>query len=156
MVFKQGAEHQKISLSFRLEGLKESEMNSKCKQQHSLSAGALLLCFKTINPICLFSKHRLSGPMLSISRNVPLRVRVSVCPSVCLSVCSLLKYCLNVFLPPLPKVVCPIFLEIQYPWGKVMERSSLRFEHFCSKMAKNCRCEKRKKKRIFFLSFVHF
>ena len=30
-----------------------------------------------------FSKHRASGPMLSISRNV----RLSVCPSVCPSVC---------------------------------------------------------------------
>ena len=26
---------------------------------------------------------------------------------------------------------CPIFLEIRNPWGKVMERSGLRFEHFC-------------------------
>ena len=28
-----------------------------------------------------------------------------------------------VFLPPLSKVGCPIFLEIQNPWGKVMERT---------------------------------
>ena len=35
-----------------------------------------------------------------------------VCLSVRLSVCSLLRYLLNVFLPPLPKVGCPIFLEI--------------------------------------------
>ena len=55
----------------------------------------------------------------------------SVCPSVCRSVCSLLRYCLNVFLPPFPKVGCPIFLEIHNPWGKVIERSGLRFEHFC-------------------------
>ena len=26
---------------------------------------------------------------------------------------------------------CPIFLEIRNPLGKVMERSGLRFEHFC-------------------------
>ena len=70
-----------------------------------------------------FSKHWPPGPMLSISRNV----RLSVCPSVG----SLLRYCLNVFLPPLPKVGCPIFLEIQNPWGKVMERRVFRFEHFC-------------------------
>ena len=59
----------------------------------------------------------------------------SLCPSVCLSVrpcvCSLLRYRLNVFLPPLPIVGCPIFLEIRNPWGKVMERSGLRFKHFC-------------------------
>ena len=42
-VLKQGADYQQILLFFRLEGLKESEMNAKCKQQHSLSAGALLL-----------------------------------------------------------------------------------------------------------------
>ena len=70
-----------------------------------------------------FSKHWPSGPMLSISRNV----RPSVCLSVCLCVCSLLRYRLTVFLPPLPKVRCPIFLEIQNPWGKVMERSGLRY-----------------------------
>ena len=74
-----------------------------------------------------FSKHRPSGQMLSISRNV----RLSVCPSVCLSVCSLLRYRSNVFLPPLLKVGCPIFLEIRNPCGKVMERSGLRFEHYC-------------------------
>ena len=55
----------------------------------------------------------------------------SVCVSVCLSVCSLLRYRLTVFLPPLPKVGCQIFLEILNPWGKVMERSGLTFEHFC-------------------------
>ena len=32
---------------------------------------------------CPFSKHRPSGPMLSISRNVLMFVRVSVCLSVC-------------------------------------------------------------------------
>ena len=32
---------------------------------------------------------------------------------------------------PLPEIGCPIFLEIQNPWVKVMERSGLRFEHFC-------------------------
>ena len=33
-------------------------------------------------------------------------------------ICSL---CLNVFLPPLPKVQCPHFLDIRNPWGKVMK-----------------------------------
>ena len=65
--------------------------------------------------------------MLSISRNVRLSVRVFLR----LSVCSLLWYRLNIFLPPLPKIGYPIFLEIQNPWGRVMERSGLRFEHFC-------------------------
>ena len=73
-----------------------------------------------------FSKHRPSGPMLSISRNV----HISVCLFVCLSVCSLLRYRLTVFLPPLLEVGCPIFLEIRNPWGKVLERSGLRIEHF--------------------------
>ena len=63
----------------------------------------------------------------------------SKCPSVCvfvrlsfcLCVCSLLRYRLTVFLPPLPEFGCPIFLEIRNPWGKVMKRSGLRYEHFC-------------------------
>ena len=81
-------------------------------------------------PLYSFSKHRPSGPMRSISRNVRLSVRVFVR----LSVCSLLRYCLNVFMPPLTKVGCPIFLEIWNPWGKVVERSGHRFEHFCLKI----------------------
>ena len=52
-----------------------------------------------IFPYYYFSKHRPSGPMLSISRFVYM--------CVCLSVCSLLRYRLNVFLLPLPKVGCP-------------------------------------------------
>ena len=61
-------------------------------------------------------------------------VCVFVCPSVCLSVCSLLRYRLTVFFFPLPEVGCQIFLEIRNPWGKVMERSGLTFEHFCLEM----------------------
>ena len=38
---------------------------------------------------------------------------VRVCVCVCMCVCSLLRYRLNVFLPPLPKVGCPIFLDIR-------------------------------------------
>ena len=34
------------------------------------------------------------------------------------------------FFPLLPEVRCPKFLEIRNPWGKVMERSGLTFEHF--------------------------
>ena len=75
-----------------------------------------------------FSKHRPSGPMLCISQFV--HMCVSVCVCVCLSVCSLLRYRLTVFLPPLPEVGCPKILEILNPWGKVMERRGLRFEHF--------------------------
>ena len=48
-----------------------------------------------------------------------------------LSLFPLLRYRLTVFLPPLPAVGCPIFLKIRNPWGKVMERSGLTFEHFC-------------------------
>ena len=47
----------------------------------------------------------------------------------CCCICSLR---LNVFLPPLPEVQCPIFLDFWNPWKKVMERSGLIFENFCS------------------------
>ena len=83
--------------------------------------------------------------MLSISRNVRPSVCLSVCLFVRLSVCvcvHFLRYRLTVFLPPLPEVGCPIFSEIRNPWGKVMERSGLRLEHFCLKTVKNHRAKK--------------
>ena len=67
--------------------------------------------FRVFSP---FSMHRPSGPMLFISRNVCLSVRLYVC----LSVCSLLRYHLTVFLPPLPEVGWQIFLETRNPGGK--------------------------------------
>ena len=83
--------------------------------------------------------------MLSIGQNVHL----SVCPCVRLSVCSLLRYRLNVFLPPLPEVGCPIFLEIRNLWVKVMERSGLRLEHLCLEVELN-----RQKKKFFLADFA--
>ena len=56
-----------------------------------------------------------------------------------------------VFLPPLPEVGCPIFLEIRNPWRKVLERSGLRYEHFCLKIVEN-----RRAKKCFFLHFFTF
>ena len=52
---------------------------------------------------------------------------------------------LNVFLPPLPKVVCPISLEIRNRCGKVMERSCLRIKKNPIKGVKSLR-----KKKVFF------
>ena len=75
-------------------------------------------------------------------------VCLSVCPSVRPSVCSLLRYRLNVFLPPLPEVGCPIFLEIWNPWGKVMERSGLKFEIFFGEWYK---IAKQKSRLVFVL-----
>ena len=66
----------------------------------------------------------------------------SAFPSVRPSVCSLLRYRLYVFLTPFPKVGCPILLEIRNPWGKVMERSGLRLEHFCWEVVLNCQTKK--------------
>ena len=63
-------------------------------------------------------------------------VRLSVCLCVCLSVCSLLRYRLTVFLPPLPEVGCQIFLEIRNPWGKAMKRSGVTLKHFFWKWSK--------------------
>ena len=71
-----------------------------------------------------------------------------VCLFVCFSVCSLFRYHLNVFLPQLPKVGCPQFLEIRNPWGKVMDRSGLRFETFINKGVKSTR-----KKYCFWANF---
>ena len=78
--------------------------------------------------------------MLSISQNVR--------PCVCVCVCVFtFEVMFNGLLPPLPEVRCPIFLEIRKPWGKVMERSGLTFEHFCLEVVYNCRA-------IFFYDLV--
>ena len=53
--------------------------------------------------------------MLSISQNVC----PCVCQYVCLLVCSLLRWCLNIFLPPLPEVGYPKIFYIQNYWGKI-------------------------------------
>ena len=53
-----------------------------------------------------------------------------------LSVCSLLRYRINIFLPQLPEVGYPIFLEIWNPWEKIMEGSRLGFEIFVFKLYK--------------------
>ena len=59
-------------------------------------------------------------------------------------------YILRPILPPLPEVGCPKILELQNPWGKVLERSGLRIEHFCWDVVKNHRA----KKGCFFADFV--
>ena len=61
------------------------------------------------------------------------------CQSVCLSVCpSVRVFTFEVpfkyIFAPLPEIGCPICLETRNPWGKVMERNGLRFEHFCLKV----------------------
>ena len=71
-----------------------------------------------------FSKSQPSGPIISISLNA----RVSVC----LSVRHTFIHSLNVLVPPLSEVQYPKQLDFRNPWGKVMERSGLKFENFCS------------------------
>ena len=84
--------------------------------------------------------------MLSISRND----RLFVCLSVCLSVCSPLRYRLTVFLPPLPEVGCPIFLEIGNPLGKKWKEVVSDLNFFVWKWSKIAA----QKKVIFFADFA--
>ena len=52
---------------------------------------------------------------------------VCLCPS-----CPpFMWYIVRPILPQLTEVGYPKFLEIRNPWGKVLERSGLRIEHFC-------------------------
>ena len=52
-------------------------------------------------------------------------------------------------MPPLPEVVCPKFLEIRNPWGKVLKRSGLRIELFCYEVGLD-----RRVKKIVFADFA--
>ena len=71
--------------------------------------------------------------MLSISRFVHMCVCVSVCVSFCVFT---FEVPFKRLFAPLPEVQCPKYLEIRNPWGKVMERSGLRFENFTNKGCK--------------------
>ena len=66
--------------------------------------------------------------MLSISLIVHMFVCLFVCLFVCVAVCSLFEVPLKHLFAPTSR--SPNFLEIRNPWGKVMEQSGLRFEHF--------------------------
>ena len=50
--------------------------------------------------------------------------------TIVICVCLIMRYRLNVFLPPLPEDGGPKCLEIRNPWGKIMEISGLTFENF--------------------------
>ena len=81
----------------------------------------------------LLSEFQSIGPLLwadVFSKPICPYVCLCVCVSVCVSVRSFLKYRLKVFLPPLPKVRYPEFLEIWNPLGKEMKKNGLRFENF--------------------------
>ena len=62
--------------------------------------------------------------MLSISRNV----RLCVCLFVCLFT---FEVPFNGLFAPTSQSRMSNILEIRNPWGKVVERSGLTFEHFC-------------------------
>ena len=84
-----------------------------CRLQTSQKIATIFFfyfCFKDLQSI---------GPLGRCFLLVNLSVCVSVCPSVCFFT---LRYRLNVFLSPLPKVGCPICLEIRNPWGKINEK----------------------------------
>ena len=71
----------------------------------------------------IFSSNRSTGPIRSSSRDVR--------PSVCLLMSPFHVLDYEAYLPPLPEVRCPNFLEIWNPWETVLERSVLRTEQFC-------------------------
>ena len=74
----------------------------------------------------IISKHRPSGPMLSISRFV--HIYLCVCVRLCVhSLGSVETY---IFLPPFLEAGCPKFLELQNLWEKVIIRSGIIFDNF--------------------------
>ena len=90
-----------------------------------------------------FSKHRPPGPMLSMSRNVCLSVRLSLC----LSVCSLLKYRLNVFLAPSSWIQISKHLRDSESLGKSKGRKWFQIWTFFLKNSQ--KLPRKKKKKVF-------
>ena len=87
-----------------------------CKTLPLLSHKYILIFFTTYyNSICSHNFHRIG----QLGR-FDLVVAMSVCLCVCL-MSLFMWYTLRPILPPLPKVGCPKFLEIQNPWGKVLK-----------------------------------
>ena len=83
-------------------------------------------------PIILFHRNKKISYQFSSNRPTGLiRSSSDVAMSVCLLfVCPLFMwYILRPVFPPLSEVGCPKMLEIQNPWGKVLERSGLKIEH---------------------------
>ena len=95
-----------------------------------------------------FSKHRPSVPMLSISQNIRLCVRLSVC------VFTFEVMLKRLFAPTSRSRMSKIF-DIQNPWGKVVERSGLIFEEKNALKLSKIAATKKVFYR-FFSSFVHF
>ena len=87
------------------------------------------------NPIILSYFSNLSYPIFKASALWANAFYKSKCPYVCLCVCvcvcSLLRYRLNVFFSPTSRNRMSRMSRIRNPWGKVMERNGLRFEHLC-------------------------
>ena len=96
----------------------------KCQNQKMIESRCMFSKKNTKENLGKFSKHRPSDLMLSISWFFYKCVGLSVC----VSACSLLRYHLNIFFPPTSRSQMSKFLEIQNPWGKVMERSGLRIK----------------------------
>ena len=82
--------------------------------------------------------------MLSLSRNVRLCVRVSVCPFV-----GVFTFGVPFKRLLAPKVGC------QNPWGKVVERSGFRLEPFIV-LKISQKSPRRKEVFHIFFSFLHF
>ena len=101
----------------------------------------------------IFSPNRPTGLIRSSSRNVRFFVCLSpsqradafyksICPSVCLCVCVFVSVFTfevpfkSLFAPTCWRWMCNIFRDSE-SLGKVVERSGLRFEHFCLEVVKN-------------------
>ena len=134
-----------------------------CEFCHNLSFVTIWYCW--LVEIWFFFQKKISSNLFSVKNFWLKRIFVKknklwtkflVSLNVRVSVCSLLRYCLNVFFPPLPKVGCPKNVKIRNPWGNVVGRTGLRFEHFCSKMVKNHRGKKWFYRFFFICSLLRY
>ena len=125
----------KCQKSFKKCNKKKAKSTHKCRKVPKRWDFIVLVLLSAhgerVGVSCMQEFHWI-GPLGRFNLVVAMSVCLSVCVCVCLSPFHVVDF-EAYFAPTFPSWMSK-FLEIRNPWGKVLERSGLRTEHFCWKM----------------------